>query len=171
MISLSMFLRRTFGISQLRLWPASVGAAKVSTLPASWAADVRQLHLWARSGQWQRYRDARVVMADCLLKRGRTLEALEHLLDAWFVDLNGPRNAQPPAEALLAIEAPAAQPARGVTNPRVLRQVRRTMRQLALEVDDVQALFFATASTTHRRYGLPLSPTRAWLVIGTHLLD
>jgi hypothetical protein len=59
----------------------------------------------------------------------------------------------------------------GVTQPRVRKQVRRLMVQLQLEPDDLQAIFFAVASTTYRRYTLPISPSRAWLVIGAQLLD
>lgn len=110
-------------------------------------------------------------MADVLLRRGRRLEALEQLLEVWYVDLNGPRNALPPREALLATEAPPLNPARGATQMQVRKQVRRLVAQLALGADDVQVLFFATTSTIHRRYELPLSPSRAWLVVGSQLLD
>lgn len=156
----------------MRPHSAVVGAPRAARpLPAHWAEEVRQLHLWARGGQWLRYRDSHAAMADALLRRGRELEALEHLLEVWYVDLNGPRNAVPPREALLATEAPRFNPALGATRVQVRRQVRRLITQLDLDVDDVQVLFFATTSTTYRRYELPLSPSRAWPAVGAQLLD
>ncbi len=140
-------------------------------LPEDWAEQTRQLHLWARGGQWLHYRNRRMALADLLLKRGREVDALEQLLEVWFVDLNGPGNALPPSVALLATEAGALNPAQGGTQARVRRQVRRLMAQLEYEVDDVQSLFFATASNTYRRYRLPVSPSQAWLAVGAHLLE
>ena len=145
--------------------------AGAQALPADWPERVRQLHLWARAGQWLRYRDGRIAMAETLLRNGRTGEALEQLLEVWFVDLNGPRNALPPREALLATEQSPLDPAAGATQARVRKQVRRLIAQLELEADELQAIFFAVTRTTYRRYRLPVSPSQAWQAVGLQIID
>ncbi len=140
-------------------------------LPADLPERERLLDLWAQGSQWLHYRDGRAAMAETFLRSGRGVEALEQLLEVWYIDLNGPRNAQPPSEALLLTEAPPFDARQGATRAHVRRQVRHLMAQLRLEVDDIQALYFAATTTTHRRHGLPLSPAQAWLAVAAQLLE
>jgi hypothetical protein len=124
----------------------------------------------ARLGEWNRYRTLRMRLAQHKYAGGRYREALELLMDVWYLDLNGPRDINRLHGAQLGTEAPGFDPRLGQVSTTVQRKVRRIANILNMSMDEMQVIFFAVAGPTHRAYHLPLPPREAWFKIGSGLL-
>lgn len=124
----------------------------------------------ARLGEWNRYRTLRMRLAQHKYAGGKYREALELLMDVWYLDLNGPRDINRLNGAQLGTESPGFDPRLGQVSTTVQRKVRRIANILNLSMDETQAIFFAVAGPTYRAYHLPLPPREAWFKIGSGLL-
>lgn len=172
-------------ISRLRLhhpeqsgWSSPVAAESAARQAdrnrARWSAMTKELEEHASAGNWRSYRTARLHMANFLRQKGHLAQALELYLDVWYLDLNGPRDAHEAQRgsrgARLLNEDPLFEPGRTPVAGGVQNEVERLITSLALHTESVQTIFLHVAGVTHRKYALPLLPTRAWMLIGPKLL-
>lgn len=160
--------------SSLHSVATNPAALRIDRSRARWLALSQDLEAHARNGNWRSYRNTRLRMAQFLRELDHPAQALELYLDVWYLDLNGPRDAQDSRRAghgaRLLNEDPLFEPGRSAVPAGVPREVRRLTATLALRAVNVQTIFLHVAGLTHRNHALPLLPTSAWLLVGTELL-
>lgn len=117
-----------------------------------WRALIQEGIKHANENQMGLYRDTRLDMSQFLLKEGKLRDALNHLLEVNYLDLNGATNAGTKrwdrSDVFLA--------------PQVVEWTAEVARHLGLSMADIEETFLQTARRHQVALKAPVAPERAW---------
>ena len=128
-----------------------------------WGLHNQDLIEHASNQRWGSYTNTRLQMGDILRKKSKDTQAISTYLEVCFLDLNGPNN----TSRTTMKECPPWEPnaCNSEVAPAVITYIVRLMKKMDIDESQVKELFETRASMVKENLQLPLSVSKAWLII------